>query len=111
MMMDDMSGVLGDQVLVNGIADATLKVMPHPYRLRIANMSNARIYKLAWSDERPFRVIASDGGLFSRAEGVQERPYVTLFPFERVEIIEDRCGVATARRSRSSAGNFRAPTE
>jgi bilirubin oxidase len=89
MMMDDMSGVLGDQVLVNGIADATLKVMPHSYRLRVANMSNARIYKLAWSDERPLRVIASDGGLFSRAEGVQERPYVTLFPFERVEIIED----------------------
>jgi len=89
MMMDDMNGVLGDQVLVNGLADAAFRVAPRPYRLRIANMSNARIYKLAWSDERPFRVIGSDGGLFSRAEGVQERPYVTLFPFERVEVIED----------------------
>ena len=89
MMMDDMMGVLGDRVLVNGLADAAFRVAPRVYRLRIANVSNARIYKLAWSDGRPLRVIASDGGLFSRAEGVQERPYVTLFPFERVELLED----------------------
>jgi FtsP/CotA-like multicopper oxidase with cupredoxin domain len=89
MMMDDMNGVLGDRVLVNGLDDAAFKVAPRPYRLRIANVSNARIYKLAWSDSRPLRVVASDGGLFSRAEGVQERPYVTLFPFERVEVLED----------------------
>lgn len=88
-MMDDMNGVLGDQVLVNGIDDAAFKVAPQAYRLRIANVSNARIYKLAWSDGRPLRVIATDGGLLSRADGVQERPYVTLFPFERVELLED----------------------
>jgi bilirubin oxidase len=89
MMMDDMNGVLGDRVLVNGIDDAAFKVAPRAYRLRIANVSNARIYKLGWSDGRSLRVIASDGGLFSRAEGVQQLPYVTLFPFERVEILED----------------------
>ncbi len=89
MMMDEMTGVLGDRVLVNGIDDAAFKVAPQPYRLRIANVSNARIYKLAWSDGRLLRVIAADNGLFSRAEGVQERPYVTLFPFERVELLED----------------------
>jgi FtsP/CotA-like multicopper oxidase with cupredoxin domain len=88
-MMDDMNGVLGDQVLVNGVADAAFKVAPHVYRLRIANVSNARIFKLAWSDARPLRVIASGSGLFSRDEGIQERPYVTLFPFERVELLED----------------------
>jgi len=88
-MMDDMTGVLGDRVLVNGIDDAAFKVAPQPYRLRVANVSNARIYKLAWSDGRPLRAIAADSGLFSRAEGVQERPYVTLFPFERVELLED----------------------
>ena len=89
MMMDDMMGVLGDRVLVNGRDDPAFKVAPRAYRLRIANVSNARIYKLAWSDGRPLRVIATDGGLFSRAEGIQERPYVTLFPFERVELLED----------------------
>ncbi|MEO8187942.1 MAG: multicopper oxidase domain-containing protein, partial [Burkholderiaceae bacterium] len=86
MMMDEMNGVLGDRVLVNGVDDAAFKVAPRAYRVRIANVSNARIYKLGWSDGRPLRVIASDGGLFNRAEGVQELPYVTLFPFERVEI-------------------------
>ncbi|MGQ0525674.1 MAG: multicopper oxidase family protein, partial [Betaproteobacteria bacterium] len=89
MMMDDMNGVLGDRVLVNGAPDPAFKVAPRPYRLRIANVSNARIYKLAWSDGRPLRVIATDGGLLSRAEGIQEHPYVTLFPFERIELLED----------------------
>ena len=107
-MMDDMNGVLGDRVLVNGVDDAAFKVAPRAYRLRIANVSNARIYKLAWSDGRPLRVIASDGGLFSRAEGVQERPYVTLFPFERVELIEDfgarRDGAEIALVSREFSG-------
>lgn len=107
-MMDDMNGVLGDRVLVNGIDDAAFKVAPRPYRLRIANVSNARIYKLAWSDERPLRVIGSDGGLFSRAEGVQERPYVTLFPFQRAELLEDfgarRDGAEIALVSREFSG-------
>ncbi len=89
MMMDDMNGVLGDTVLVNGTPDAAFKVSPRPYRLRLANVSNARIYKLAWSDGRPMQVIATDNGLLSAAEGVQTRPYVVLAPFERVELLED----------------------
>ena len=89
MMMDDMNGVLGDRVVVNGIDDAAFKVAPRVYRVRVANMSNARIYKLAWSDGRPLRVITADSGLFSSEQGVQERPYVTLFPFERIELLED----------------------
>jgi bilirubin oxidase len=108
MMMDDMNGVLGDRVLVNGVDDPAFKVAPRAYRLRIANVSNARIYKLAWSDGRPLRVIAADSGLFSRAEGIQERPYVTLFPFERIELIEDfgarRDGAEIALVSREFSG-------
>jgi bilirubin oxidase len=114
-MMDEMNGVLGDRVLVNGRADAAFDVAPRPYRLRIANLSNARIYKLGWSDDRPLSVIASDAGLFSRAEGVQERPYVTLFPFERVELVEDfgvrRDGaeIALVSRAFSAAGHMMGP--
>ena len=108
MMMDDMNGVLGDRVLVNGVDDAAFKVAPQPYRLRIANVSNARVYKLAWSDGRPLCVVAADSGLYSRAEGVQERPYVTLFPFERIELLEDfgarRDGAEIALLSRSFSG-------
>ena len=107
-MMDDMNGVLGERVLVNGLDDAAFKVAPQTYRLRIANVSNARIYKLAWSDGLPLRVIAADNGLFSRTEGVQERPYVTLFPFERVELLEDfgarRTGAEIALLSRGFSG-------
>jgi bilirubin oxidase len=108
MMMDDMNGVLGDRVLVNGVDDAAFKVEPRAYRLRVANVSNARVYKLAWSDGRPLRVIASDGGLFNRTEGVQELPYATLFPFERIEILEDfgarRDGAEIALVSRAFSG-------
>ncbi|MEO5765794.1 MAG: multicopper oxidase domain-containing protein, partial [Casimicrobiaceae bacterium] len=89
MMMDTMTGVLGDTVLVNGVADARFAVAPRSYRLRVANASNARIYKLAWSDGRPMHAVAADNGLFDRREGVQTRPYVVLAPFQRVELLED----------------------
>ena len=89
MMMDTMNGVLGDTVLVNGVADAAFDVAPNTYRLRLANVSNARIYKLAWSDGRPMRVISAGSGLFSRVEGVRSHPYVVLAPFQRVELLED----------------------
>jgi FtsP/CotA-like multicopper oxidase with cupredoxin domain len=88
-MMDEMNGVLGETVLVNGRANAAFKVSPGGYRLRILNASNARIYKLAWSDGRPLTVIGTDNGLLDSAVGPQTRPYVMLGPTERVEILED----------------------
>jgi bilirubin oxidase len=104
MMMDDMSGVLGDVVLVNGRPDAAFKVAPRPYRLRILNASNARIYKLAWSDDRPLAVIGTDNGLLDASHGPQSYPYVMLGPTERVEVLEDfgqrKPGVAVALMSR-----------
>jgi len=103
-MMDGMTGVLGDTVLVNGVPDAAFNVAPRAYRLRLANVSNARIYKLAWSDGRPMQVIASDNGLLSSAEGPMELPHLTLAPFERVELLEDfgarRPGTELALESR-----------
>ncbi len=109
MMMDDMSGVLGDEVLVNGRPEAVFKVQPRPYRLRILNASNARIYKLAWSDGRPLVVIGTDNGLFDAAQGPRSYPYVMLGPSERVEVLEDfgqrKPGVELALISREfSAG-------
>lgn len=66
MMMDNMNGVLGDAVLVNGVADAAFRVTPRPWRLRLVNASNARIYKLAWSDDRPLHVSCCRNELRSR---------------------------------------------
>lgn len=49
-MMDQMMGILGDRILVNGRVAATLPVATQPYRLRVLNGANARIYKLGWSN-------------------------------------------------------------
>jgi FtsP/CotA-like multicopper oxidase with cupredoxin domain len=88
-MMDQMMGVLGDQLLVNGKPDVTLPVAARAYRLRLLNGSNSRIYKLGWEDGSPFTVIGTDGGLLEKPV---ERPYLTLAPAERVEIWVDFSG-------------------
>ncbi|MBI2509758.1 MAG: multicopper oxidase domain-containing protein, partial [Betaproteobacteria bacterium] len=62
-MMTRMMGFLGDRILVNGRPDATLSVATRPYRLRLLNASNARIFKLAWDVGSPLTVIGTDGGL------------------------------------------------
>ncbi len=85
-MMDAMVGFLGNQILVNGRPDFRLQVATRPYRLRILNGSNARIYKLAWEDGTPLTVIGTDGGLLERPV---QRPYVTLAPAQRVELWVD----------------------
>ncbi|MFO7635381.1 MAG: multicopper oxidase domain-containing protein, partial [Caldilinea sp.] len=85
-MTDEMMGILGDHILVNGQPDLTLPVSTQPYRLRLLNGSNARIYKLAWSSGAPMTVIATDGGLL---ETPVTAPYVMLSPGERVELWAD----------------------
>ena len=85
-MMDNMMGFLGNQMVVNGRVDQTLSVATRPYRLRLLNGSNSRIYKLAWSDNTPITVIATDGGLLAQPV---ERPYVMLAPGQRLELWVD----------------------
>lgn len=85
-MMDRMMGFLGSRIMINGQPDFKLPVSPRTYRLRIINGSNSRIYKLAWDDGRPIRVLATDGGLLEMAE---ERDYVVLAPAQRIEIWAD----------------------
>ncbi len=84
--MGGMMGFLGDTILVNGRPDASIEVTTHPYRLRILNGSNSRIYKLAWQDGRPLTVIGTDGGLLERPV---HKDYVMLAPAERVELWAD----------------------
>jgi FtsP/CotA-like multicopper oxidase with cupredoxin domain len=84
--MDVISGYLGDVVLVNGTPDAELRVAAGMYRLRLLNGSNARVYRLAFSDGLRFHVIATDGGFLDRPV---EAAAVDLGPGERVEILVD----------------------
>jgi FtsP/CotA-like multicopper oxidase with cupredoxin domain len=81
-----MTGFLGDWILVNGMPDFTLPVSTNVYRLRLLNGSNSRIYRLAWKDNRPLTVIGTDGGLLEKP--VQRR-YAFLSPGERLEIWAD----------------------
>ena len=81
-----MAGFLGDRILVNGQPDVTRAVAPATYRLRILNGSNSRIYKLAWPDNTPLTVIGTDGGLL---DAPMQRPYITLAPAERVDLLVD----------------------
>ena len=52
-MMGQMVGFLGNQILVNGKPDYSISAESRPYRLRLLNGSNSRIYKLAWDNGRP----------------------------------------------------------
>lgn len=85
-MMDRMHGFLGDRILVNGVPPTTHNVATRAYRIRVLNGSNARIYKLAWSDGRPVTVIGADGGLLQKPE---DKPYAVLAPAQRLDIWVD----------------------
>jgi len=84
--MEQMTGFLGDWIMVNGQPGFSLPVATRVYRLRFLNGSNSRIYKLAWQDGHPLTIIGTDGGLLEKP--VQRR-YVMLGPGERLELWAD----------------------
>ena len=104
-MMDVMSGYLGDVMLVNGTPDAWLSVDRGLYRLRLLNGSNARIYKVALNDGRPFQLIATDGGLLPALVPVT---FVMLAPGQRLEVLVDfsayAAGTSVVLKSLTFAG-------
>jgi FtsP/CotA-like multicopper oxidase with cupredoxin domain len=101
-MMDAEMGFLGDRVLVSGQLSPRVAVGTRPYRVRVLNGSNARVYKLAWSDGSPMTVIGVDGGLLDRAVN---RAVVTLAPAQRVDVWLDlsQRAVGTSLELRSDA--------
>lgn len=77
-------GVLGDTVLINGTYLPYLRATTTRVRLRLLNASNARMYQVGFSDNRPFDVIATDAGLLPAPASVRR---VDLSPAERVELV------------------------
>jgi FtsP/CotA-like multicopper oxidase with cupredoxin domain len=77
-------GVIGDEILVNGTLGPYVDVTTRLVRLRLLNGSNARLYNFGFSDDRPFSLIATDGGLLAEPWET-ERLY--LSPGERAEIV------------------------
>ena len=102
-MMDVMSGYLGDVMLVNGTPDAWLSVDRGLYRLRLLNGSNARIYRVALSDGRPFHLIGTDGGLLAAPAAVTS---VMLAPGQRLEILVDFSVYATGTSVRAEESHL-----
>jgi spore coat protein A, manganese oxidase len=85
-----MDGVLGDTILVNGVAWPVLEVSNTKYRFRILNASNARRYRLALdpgpSDGLPFAQVGSDGGLLGAPVSHRTIP---IAPAERFDVVVD----------------------
>lgn len=85
-MPDRVRGYLGDTTLVNGTPAPYLSVDQGRYRFRLLNGSNARIFKIAFSDNRSFHLIGTDGGLLPEPLEVTN---AILTPGQRLEILVD----------------------
>ncbi|MFM9368672.1 multicopper oxidase family protein [Streptomyces sp. Da 82-17] len=80
----DNRGVLGDTILVNGVHDPYVPVTTERVRLRLLNASNARIYQLGFTDDRPFHLVAAENGLLQRPVELHR---LRLAPGERAEVV------------------------
>lgn len=78
------AGLLGETVLVNGVRGPYFTVNTRLLRLRVLNASTARVYNFGFTDDRPFRLIATDGGLL---EAPHEMKRLLMSPGERAEIV------------------------
>jgi len=86
LMMELMNGWMGSRMLVSGRLQPTRDVDRRTYRVRLLNGSNARFYKLAWSDGTAVKVIGGDGGLLERPRTLSA---LTLAPGQRADVILD----------------------
>jgi blue copper oxidase len=77
-------GRLGADMLVNGTHDPHLDIRHQRVRLRLLNASTARSYHIDFTDDRPFDLAATDGGLL---EAPHRTTRVPLSPGERAEVV------------------------
>jgi FtsP/CotA-like multicopper oxidase with cupredoxin domain len=80
------TGLLGEELLVNGTHNPHLQVTATRTRLRVLNASNARIYNLGFSDHRRFRLIGTDSSLLPAPQPLRR---VQLSPGERAELVAE----------------------
>ena len=79
-------GLRGYRIVANGVLSPVAKVPSGLVRLRILNAANAQNFELRFSDQREFRVIASDGGFLETPVAVR---HLRISPAERFEILVD----------------------
>lgn len=78
------TGLLGDRTMVNGTLAPYREVSDELIRLRLLNAASARVFTFGLSDERPFALIGTDGGLLERPVTMTG---IRLSPGERAEIV------------------------
>ena len=83
---EDQDGMLGDQIVVNGVTRPVINVTKSLVRFRVLNASNARAIKIGLSNKQKFFHVASDGGFLNAPLPVSS---VSLGPSERAEIVVD----------------------
>ncbi len=76
----------GDYVLTNGVISAATQLPKQLVRIRILNAEVERGYNIGFSDNRPFTVIGTDGGLMNKPDTVTR---LYMLPGERIEFIVD----------------------
>ena len=84
-----LAGTNADDIpLVNATAGGTLAVPASIIRLHLLNGASQRVFHLGFTDNLPFHLIATDGGLLPAPV---ERTRLRLSPGERAEVLVD-CG-------------------
>ncbi len=83
------AGVLGDQILVNGVPSPYFDVADRKYRFRLLNASNFREYRFELSNGQEMVQVASESGLLPRPV---PRKSIVLGPAERAELVVDFAG-------------------
>lgn len=81
-----MHGSRGANVVVNGAVRPVSRPFAGLYRMRLLNGANARNFRVGFSDDRIFHVIANDGGWLAEPVPVTE---LELSPGERYEVLVD----------------------
>lgn len=79
-------GTFGDLMTVNGVVAPYLQVARGFYRFRVLNASNARGYRLFFSNQMPFWVVGNDAGLL---DAPARTAAVRLAPGERLDLVVD----------------------
>lgn len=81
---------IGNKVLINWTVDPVLEARPGWLRLRLANTSNARLYRIAFAGDDsanlPFHLLGTDGGLLDRPHRLQT---AFLAPAQRLDLLLD----------------------
>ncbi|OLB64413.1 MAG: copper oxidase [Actinobacteria bacterium 13_2_20CM_2_72_6] len=106
------AGVLGDVILVNGVAWPVAEVPAVRYRLRLLNASNARRYRLALDPPPPggggLVQVGTDGGLLERPLA---HDAIEVAPGQRYDVVVDfsryRAGQAVTLVNEFGAGSTR----